>query len=159
MLNSSIDIFVPLFRKLHASATGWMMARSNAQSRLQVLEMLLQGLARYCNQDSDIAREFFSMAQSEGFHLLPVHFYSPVPDTSALPEKTWSHRFDRIPGWSLNREGQLKLLDELARWAPEMASTPADRGADDPPSQYFWNNSKFNASDGVVYHSIIRHFN
>src|SRR5260221_5550656 len=151
-------LLVWLFRLLHEHCLNSMMKRLAVDQRKQVLATQLQALVRHAHRDGETASMFFSMAQSMGFHLLPVHYYSPVPNTSELPERTWTYRFDRVPGWSLNREKQLQLLAELARWAPEMADTPTLRREGDPSDQYFWNNSMFNASDAVVYHSMIRHF-
>lgn len=155
--SSSSNTLVTIFRKLHEFALRQMMKHLGPEGRNQMLEMLLRALVYHSRQDRKIAREFFLLAQSRGFHILPVHFYSPIPNTGELPEKTWSHRFDRIPGWSLNRARQLELLEKLAWWAPEMADTPTDRRVEDPPSRYFWNNTQFNSCDGVIYHSLIRH--
>ena len=133
--------------------------RTSLEQRKEGLYALLPALAAYAYGSSEMAAALFEMGQSMGFHLLPVHYYSPVPNTRQLPEETWNRRFDQIPGWTLNREAQLLLLERLSAWAPEMAGTPGDSSSPRAPGQYFWNNPNFNASDSVIYHSMIRHLN
>jgi hypothetical protein len=36
-----------------------------------------------------VLRIFFPFFQKIGIHVLPVHYYSPVPDTRKIPEHTW----------------------------------------------------------------------
>jgi hypothetical protein len=122
---------------------------------LRFLSILLIMVARLASRGEDRARRFFDLAQSMGIHYLPVHYYSPVPDTSSLPECIWERRFDDIPGWDLNADKQRELLNVLASWGGEMANTPADCPVD---SGYCWNNPAFNATDAVIYHAVIRQY-
>ena len=70
--------------------------------------------------------EMFHLAEKLGVHILPVHFYSPVPDTTRLEESVWSERFDGSGALNLNVERQLPLLDELGRFAPELQEIPEE---------------------------------
>jgi predicted O-methyltransferase YrrM len=126
------------------------------EKRLPLLGRLVEVLAAhgYCSGE-EFALQFFNQCQAAGMHFLPVHFYSPVPDTSAIPESQWTKRFDS-PGWDLNIPGQLALLRELGQWGSELQHTPLF--SDGNPEQYFYENGQFVATDAVVLHAMIRHF-
>ena len=54
-------------------------------------------------------KEHFARLERKGFHLTPVHYYSPIPDVGALPEETW-HQVSELPGLRMNDEEQLRLI-------------------------------------------------
>jgi hypothetical protein len=37
-------------------------------------------------------QEIFQSWERNGFHVTPVHFYQPIPDTQSLPETLWNRR-------------------------------------------------------------------
>ncbi len=51
----------------------------------------------------------FKFLEKYGLHVVPNHFYQPVPDTRKLPESTWATPTS-MPGIDLNDTAQLKLL-------------------------------------------------
>lgn len=55
----------------------------------------------------------------------------------------------------MNQDGQLSLLSELGRFAPEL--TRLYSGADDP-APFSWANPLFNEVDASLYYAMIRHF-
>jgi SAM-dependent methyltransferase len=65
--------------------------------------------------------EFFRLAEKEGVHLLPKHFYSTVPASAEIPESHWERY--RTPGidwreaeqWRLVEKDFAPLFDEFAR--------------------------------------------
>jgi predicted O-methyltransferase YrrM len=126
------------------------------QERLPFLGRMVEILAAhgFCSGEQ-FALQFFEQCQAAGMHFLPVHFYSPVPDTRAIPDSQWKKRFDS-PGWNLNLVGQLELLRKLGEWSSEMQQTPLFSDGD--PTQYFYENGQFVATDAVVLHSMIRQF-
>src|SRR5260370_9981764 len=97
----------------------------------------------------------FHLAEVLGVHILPVHFYSPIPDTTALEESVWSERFDGSGAWNLNVQRQLPLLDELGRFAPELEGIPEEEKDE---LGFYWNNPAYSQTDAAVYYSMIRHF-
>ena len=99
--------------------------------------------------------DLFSRLQALGWHLLPAHFYSPVPDTSSLPPELWGARFDDVPGWSLNEPVQLDILSNLAQFAGELEELRKGSG---DSGGFDWNNSAFNAADASLYYGVIRLF-
>ena len=53
--------------------------------------------------------EIFPVWERHGFHVTPVHFYQPIPDTQSLPEKLWDHPSELV-GIDMNDSVQLDLL-------------------------------------------------
>src|SRR5213079_1571293 len=41
-------------------------------------------------------RELFLNWERHGFHVTPVHFYEPIPDTQSLPETLWKQPSDLV---------------------------------------------------------------
>jgi hypothetical protein len=110
-------------------------------------------------RDGPSSVALFDNAQRMGAHVMPVHFYSPVPNTRALDESCWKERFDGVPGWDLNPQGQLELLATLGSFAGELEELRnAAPGGD--PYAFDWSNQAraFNATDASLYYSVIRHF-
>ena len=65
-----------------------------------------------------LARENFLRFQANGFHVTPVHFYQPLPDTRELPESLWDGPRE-MRGVDMAPDRQLELLDELKRYKAE----------------------------------------
>ena len=53
-------------------------------------------------------RQIFPGWERHGFHVTPVHFYQPIPDTQSLPETLWT-RPSELVGINMNDAGQLDL--------------------------------------------------
>src|SRR5215831_10480680 len=54
-------------------------------------------------------RKFFPIWERHGFHVTPVHFYQPIPDTQTLPESLWNQPSE-LAGIEMNDVMQLDLL-------------------------------------------------
>src|SRR5215212_5609311 len=72
-----------------------------------VAELIASTMWRYLTLER--RARFFAFWQERGFHVMPVSFYSPIPDTRALPPEVWSQR-SAMPGIDLNDKVQLALL-------------------------------------------------
>ncbi len=84
----------------------------------------------------------------------PGHFYSPLPDADEVRA-----RADRIfakpetlPGVDVNEAGQLALIAELARYAPDasLARNPT------PERRYYSENDNFGYGDAIVLQALLR---
>ena len=53
--------------------------------------------------------EIFPFWEKHGFHVTPVHFYQPIPDTQSLPDTLWNKRSELV-GVDMNDSLQLDLL-------------------------------------------------
>lgn len=87
-------------------------------------------------------------------HLLPIDYYSPLPNTRELLPEIWATRWDGVPGFDLRLDGQLALLERLAAWATEIGDTPAEPAP--VPHQYYFNNGNFGPLDAATYHGMVR---
>jgi len=91
--------------------------------------------------------ELFDRLQALGAHILPVHFYSPVPDTASLPDELWDRSYDEVPGWSLRETDQLALLSKLGAFREELNRIDT----------FDWENPQFNRTDASMYYAMVRH--
>jgi hypothetical protein len=57
-------------------------------------------------------KRYFNLWQSRGYHITPVHFYEPVPDTRTLPDDHWDKPSEMV-GVSMNEAAQLEYLAEF----------------------------------------------
>jgi methyltransferase family protein len=87
---------------------------------------------------------------------LPVHFYSPVPDLSALEEADVWNLCSALPGVDMVVEGQLSLLQSLG----ERYGAECDWAADASPGTdlYFTENNSFSFPCSASLHTMVRHF-
>jgi hypothetical protein len=86
-------------------------------------------------------RRYHDKYQNRGFHVTPVHFYSPVPDTREFP----ADLFDRpslMPGVDMNEERQINNAIELSKKYE---------------NEYLnFNQNGFGGVDGFMLYSMIR---
>src|ERR1041385_6198666 len=53
--------------------------------------------------------EWFRLWEEHGFHVSPVHFYEPIPDTRLLGEELWERCYE-LEGIDMNRGMQLEFV-------------------------------------------------
>jgi hypothetical protein len=95
----------------------------------------------------------FDCFERLGLHVLPIHHYSPVPDTRVLKRELarW-YRPSPLVGIDLRRDGQIRTLEALRKWQPEYAGLPPyeEIGAQGLGEGY-------GAVEGQILHGMIRH--
>jgi predicted O-methyltransferase YrrM len=95
-------------------------------------------------------QELFRNWQRHGFHVTPVHFYQPIPDTQALPDSLWSQPTELV-GINMNDRVQLDLLqNHFTKLREEYRNFPAEP----PPGQQ----RPFRGIDALVAYCMVRHF-
>ena len=92
--------------------------------------------------------------------LFPIgHFYSPICDPVELREheaEIWpTPAPSEMPGIALNSAAQLRLLEALAPFVPEI-SYPYDAAQGSPP-RYFYSNDQYPCLDAEVLFCMLRH--
>jgi hypothetical protein len=98
----------------------------------------------------------FEYWQERGVHVVPVHFYQPIPDTRTLGEAQWAKRSE-MPGVRIDEEGQLALLARFSdAYKAEYDRFPREKT--DEPHRYFVNNGAFESVDGEVLYCMVRTF-
>ena len=92
--------------------------------------------------------------EAHGYHVTPVHFYQPIPDTGTLDAVYRDQSAMVSINW--NENSQLELLSEVfPRYAEEYRQFQSDFQADD---RFAGRRLEFIGYDPCVYHCMIRHF-
>ena len=101
-------------------------------------------------------KKMFDIFQSLGFHLTPVHYYEPIPDTRNLDKSLWNER-ETPPGLDLNEAGQLSLLEAFKNnYLKEYSEFPKHKtGAE---AEYYSNNGSFGPVDAEILYCMVRWF-
>jgi hypothetical protein len=101
------------------------------------------------------AGRYFQLWEAHGFHLTPVHYYQPIPDTRTLDPALWT-RESTLCGLEMNEAGQLELLQTVfPRYRTEYEQLPA--GPAGEAHSYYFNNSSFGGTDALVLYCLVRH--
>jgi predicted O-methyltransferase YrrM len=98
-------------------------------------------------------RQAFTHVEQNDLHILPVHYYSPIPDTRALPDELWSNL--RSPsGIDLKVDSALAWLKRLSQTYGQEYNTLAMESID--PRRFHLNNAAFTSGDAEVLYAIVR---
>lgn len=101
-------------------------------------------------------RELFRTWERRGFHVTPVHFYQPIPNTQELPEALWN-RPGKLVGIDMNAATQLDLLrNYFPKFRAELEAFPAEPTGD--PTRFYLNNGLFDGLDALMAYCVVRHF-
>ena len=101
-------------------------------------------------------RKVFPIWEQHGFHVTPVHFYQPIPDTQTLPESVWNQPSELV-GIDMNDSLQLNLLrNDFPKFRHEYERFPTEptSGA----SRFHLNNGFFDGTDALVAYCMVRRF-
>jgi predicted O-methyltransferase YrrM len=97
---------------------------------------------------------YFKLWQSQGFHVTPIHYYQPIPDTHGLALSLWS-RVSDLRGIDMRDEQQKELLLEVtATFKDEYTAIPKD--APTEQFDYYLGNVAFEAVDAEMLFGLIR---
>ncbi len=100
--------------------------------------------------------EIFLAWERLGFHVTPVHFYQPIPDTQSLPETLWNRASDLV-GVNMNDSVQLDLLrNHFPKFRNEYEQFPTESTGNS--ARFHFNNGLFDGTDALVAYCTIRHF-
>jgi hypothetical protein len=100
--------------------------------------------------------EFFRVWERHGFHVTPVHFYQPIPDTRTLRETLWN-RPSKLVGIDMNHSVQLDLLRKrFPKFREEYEQFPTEPTGE--PSRFYLTNGLFDGADALVAYCMVRHF-
>jgi hypothetical protein len=116
---------------------------------LSELSQFIAAVIPICLKSAE-RRELFRYWERHGFHVSPVHFYEPIPDTRSLPETLWSQPSELV-GIDMNDSIQLELLrSHFTKFRDEYNNLPIEP----PPGQ----KRPFRGVDALVAYCMIRHF-
>lgn len=140
----------PPFSDVRAAILDLAADRERRPELVRLLAEILPPFAR-----EPLAGEFFRTWEEHGFHLTPVHFYQPIPDTRALPETLWKEPSGLV-GVDMNEAGQLDLLQNVfPRFRSEYETLPTDPTG--VPHDFHMKNGAFEGTDALVLYCMVRH--
>ena len=100
--------------------------------------------------------EIFPVWERHGFHVTPVHFYQPIPDTRSLPENLWGQPSELV-GIDMNDSVQLDLLrNRFPKFRDEYEQLPTKPTGES--GRFHLNNDFFDGTDALVAYCMVRHF-
>jgi hypothetical protein len=129
------------------------MASGNIDGR-QLSEFIAKAVS-YCLKTGEFG-ELFRFWERHGFHVTPVHFYQPIPDTRTLREGLWN-RPSELVGIDMNKSLQLHLLrDVFPKFRHEYEKFPSEPTGE--VGRFHFNNGFFDGTDALVAYCMLRHF-
>lgn len=137
-----LDSVSDILRKLATEAT---------QGNIGIVELsqFIAAVMPHCLHSGQF-HELFPAWEQHGFHVTPVHFHQPIPDTRELPETLWKQPSELV-GIKINDAMQLDLLrHHLTKFRDEYNNLPVEP----PPGQ----RRPFHGVDALVAYCIVRHF-
>jgi Methyltransferase domain len=97
----------------------------------------------------------FSLYEQRGWHITPVHYYQPIPDSRELSSDLWSS-CSSMSGVDINEQFQVELLKKFhAAFRSEYDCFPASSG---DPFRFHFGQTSFCAVDAELLYCMIRHF-
>jgi predicted O-methyltransferase YrrM len=97
-------------------------------------------------------KQLFDVWERHDYHVLPAHFYEPVPDAGDL-ERALGRR-SALVGLDLAPERQIELVQELLAWKPEYDALPATEAESD--DGFYLANTLFGSVDAEVLYALVR---
>lgn len=93
--------------------------------------------------------ENFRLWENRGYHITPVHFYSPIPDTRELEQQNFQP--SACYGIDFQAEHQLRLMKEtFAPYAEEYNALPKKQTS---TKTFYLDNGMFGGIDPHVYYN------
>ncbi len=102
-------------------------------------------------------KRYFHLWESRGYHVTPVHYFEPIPDTRSLPATLWSDPERFAQGIDFQEAAQLRRLREFSEaFGAEYRAFPRQSAPGD--FQYYTDQRSFYAVDAEVLHCMIRQY-
>jgi Methyltransferase domain len=119
------------------------------------LSRFMAAVVPICLESTEI-RELFQNWEKHGFHITPVHFYQPIPDTQSLPETLWEQPSELV-GVDMNDAMQLDLLrNHFPRFREQYQHFPTTPTGEQ--NRFYLGNHLFDGTDALVAYCMVRHF-
>lgn len=132
---------------------GWQAELSDEQ-KLELGQAFVAMAATLCWRDYPSLVHFFKVMEKSGIHILPTHFYSPLPVLCELDPAVYEKRYKNIPGLTFDLAAHRVHLEGISKFNAEL-----DAYSDEPVighSSFYWNNQAFGKTDAAVYYSMLR---
>jgi hypothetical protein len=100
-------------------------------------------------------KAFFRLWERRGYHITPVHYYEPLPDTRALRDDLWQRRSE-LPGIRDTQEQQRRLLGDLTAYKVEYEAFPRTHEAG--KLGFYLHNGRYGPVDAEILYGMVRRF-
>jgi len=134
-------------------------SKSVVRCQLMSLRRILENLIAYNMSlilpKIALNKRFFDLWEKKGFHITPVHFYEPIPDTRTLKDELWESESELV-GIDMKPKEQLKLLTHVFSSFRDEYKFPRKKTG--IPYEYYLENGFFPSVDAGVLHAMIRYF-
>lgn len=118
-------------------------------------QLAAQMLARAIPKRLMCSPRFFSIWEQSGYHVVPVHYESPIPQPAELHESLWQQPSE-MTGLDLRTADQLCLLEAFqSTFKTEYDAFP--RSNSNGSDRFHLNNGWFEKVDAEILYSMIRH--
>jgi hypothetical protein len=98
----------------------------------------------------------FDYWQKNGFHIIPNHYYQPIPDTSTLKAEDFGKK--DLVGIRMDDKEQLEILDKIKDFKSEFTQFKKFSGSvntqKDP--NFYFDNLAFDTTDALLYYGMVR---
>lgn len=129
-----------------------------------IIDDILSKLAVYLINRFKVQRGDFSYFrkfdywQTNGFSIIPNHYYQPIPDLSLINKKTIKSYSEMI-GIDINENQQIKLLVKLNKYKKYFTQfKEVNKDIDvQQDIDFYFNNLAFDGVDALLYYAIIKH--
>ena len=119
------------------------------------LSQFIATVMPYCIHSKKF-HDIFLLWERQGFHVTPVHFYQPLPNTQTLPETLWN-RPSELVGVNMNDAVQLDLLrNQFPKFRSEYEQWPTKPTGDS--DRFYLRKRPFGGTDALVAYCMVRHF-
>ncbi|MHB8336542.1 MAG: hypothetical protein ACYDEE_03905 [Ignavibacteriaceae bacterium] len=108
--------------------------------------------------DQILFSKTFNFFERLGFHVLPVHYYTPIPDTRVLRKSFLFDEKSDLAGIDMNDGKQIDLMNLVVdKFKNEYENFPLN--PTNNKTDYYLNNGTFGFVSGQMNYSLIRYFN
>ena len=122
---------------------------------MKEIAQFIAKVAPHCLQSGKFI-EIFQLWERHGFHVTPVHFYQPIPNTQTLPETLWN-RPSKLVGIDMNDAVQLDLLrNHFPRFHREYEQWPTKPTGES--GRFYLRKRPFGGTDALAAYCMFRHF-
>ncbi len=116
---------------------------------------ILKGTGWYAGYWNQWRGRIFDYAERHGLHILPVHFYTPVPEVSKFGDGHWGGDSPDPTGIALRTEEALALIERLAgAYRSEYEDFPYVKP--DDPHAFYLSNAAFHCGDAEILYGLLR---
>src|SRR5215210_7484223 len=114
----------------------------------RALRALGAGVRQHVHPGGRRAQAARRVGEKLGFHVVPRHFYSPIPDLEEIPEDIFDRRTG-MAGIEMAGERQLQLIESLRSYVAEFPHHG--------PPNYDVENGGYESVEAELLYAIIRH--